>query len=97
MTEPKPCWDDLDEPEMSGSGFLISGGDAPGGLQRVDAAFDEGAESVDKAVDRLRRVPCLSGRDDGRAATGLAILADRMRRLAQICRNLAGRDFRLHG
>lgn len=68
MPEPEACGNDLDEAEIACGGLVVTGGEAPGVFQTVEAALDTIAQGVDQYADRLGCGSVATGGDDGRAA-----------------------------
>ena len=62
MPEPKACGNDLDEAEMACGGLVVTGGEASGVFETVDAALDTIAQGVDQDADRLGRRSVGAGR-----------------------------------
>lgn len=63
MAQPEADRCDVDEPEEALGGFVVTGSDASGVLQFVEAPFDEVLEPVELAVDGHAQFPGFSHRD----------------------------------
>ena len=66
----------MDEAEIAGSGFVVSGGDTARVLEPVDAPLDEVSQGIDEVVDGCLDLAGFTHGNDSRAAAGLDIVAD---------------------
>lgn len=66
----------MDEAEIAGSGFVVSGCDTACVLEPVDAPFDEVSQGIDEVVDGGLDLAGFAHGNDSRAAAGLDIIAD---------------------
>ena len=88
---------DLDEAAVAVGGLVVASCDASGVLQAVEASLDAVAQGVDMGVDALADLAGPAGGDDGDAAPGLHVLADRIGIVAAVSQQDAGgRSVRLH-
>lgn len=70
---------------MTRCGFVISGGDAPGVLQPVDAPLDEVAQGIGEIVDLFLNLSAFSHRNDCGAAALFEVIPDAVRIITLVC------------
>ena len=66
----------MDEAEIACCGFVVSGCQAPGVLEFVEAALDAVSESVDVVIDRGLDLSPVTHWNDRDAAVGFSVLTD---------------------
>ena len=74
----------MDEAEIACGGFVVSGCDAPGILQLVDASLDQVAKGVDEIVDGHLHLSALAHGNDCGAAALFDILSNAISVIAPI-------------
>ena len=94
---PNPDGGDMDEAEIAGGGFVVSGREPSGVLELVEAALDAVAQGVDVAVDWDLNLPVLARGNDSRGALFLQRFANMIRIIAAVGEHDFGlRPFRFH-